>query len=339
MTEHLFVPAVRLKKGFVSPVHERYLKDWRESALRQADVGDTAASVCHQATMIDLVLEGKPSRAWSEIMEALLTDKVGNPLAYSEAYGRRLYKFDNQYLQTTVHAIHSRWWIDGQVRAAELDHEFFAGLILARKQSDGLVYDSTVSETVLRHRMKSELTLSMAMSAEILKAAGKLAGNLPLELATNITDAKKCPPLGYMSAEYFRLRALEILGHERLFPVGIAAHIDSCAVGLDYGWCDFSIASKVDAYMGTKKRTQRDKPIHSPVIACHVAALARVIPDEASRLATEARLADYALHLNDAPWDIPPFQMRDIPIPFGADVTPVEAICASHLISISKASR
>jgi hypothetical protein len=30
--------------------------------------------------------------------------------------------------------------------------------------------------------------------------------------------------------------------------------------------------------------------------------------------------------------DIPAFQMRDIPIPFGADRTPIEVICASELM-------
>ena len=45
------------------------------------------------------------------------------------------------------------------------------------------------------------------------------------------------------------------------------------------------------------------------------------------------RLTIYARSLADNPLDIPAFQMRDVPIPFGADLTPIEAICASRLIA------
>ena len=100
--------------------------------------------------------------------------------------------------------------------AAAVDNDRFADFILAKKQNDGLIYDRDISETILRHRMKSELTMSMAMSAEILQAGNKMTGNVPVELATNITSATKCPALGYMSMEYFRLKALQLLGHEQL---------------------------------------------------------------------------------------------------------------------------
>ena len=45
------------------------------------------------------------------------------------------------------------------------------------------------------------------------------------------------------------------------------------------------------------------------------------------------RFTQYARHLKESPTDIPAFQMRDIPIPFGADRTPIEIICASNIIS------
>lgn len=91
--------------------------------------------------------------------------------------------------------------------------------------------------------------------------------------------------------------------------------------------------SKVDAYMGTAKRTQWDKPIHSPLIATHVAVLIGKVEDAAKRKSFERRLAAYACHLKDSPMDIPAFQMRDVPIRFGEDRTPIEAICSSFLIS------
>jgi hypothetical protein len=332
MTQHILLPGLPLQEGFVHPAYEQYLKAWREEAIQCADGGDVAASICLQSTLIDLVLFGKPRHDWLGIMDEFLMEN-GTPLAYSETFGKRLHKFGNQYRQSTVHAIHTRWWIERLNRGAAVDHDRFAALVLAKKQDDGLIYDRDISETILRHRMKSEITMSMAMSAEILQAANKLTGNMPVELATNITSAKKCPSLGYMSMEYFRLKALQLLGHEPLFPVGIEGHIEACAKDLSVGWCDFAMKSKVDAYMGTAKRTQRDKPIHSPLIACHVSSLLAKVQDAEKKTRFTQRLAAYACHLKDNPLDIPAFQMRDVPIRFGADKTPIEVICASFLIT------
>jgi hypothetical protein len=332
MPHHLILSDVSLGQSFLHPVFEQYVKCWREDAIQRAEAGDVAASTCLQGTLIDLVLFGRVRHAWGEIMDAFLTHN-GKPIAYSEAFGRRLHKFLGQYLQTTVHAIHTRWWIQCLVNPSAVDHAAFANMILTKRQTDGLIYDADVSETILRHRMKSEVTLSMAMSAEILQAARMLTGNLPLELATHIVDPRKCPTLGYISAEYFRLHALRTLGYENYFPTGIAEHIDACAKDLPVGWGDFAMKSKVDAYMGTAKRTQRDKPIHSPLIACHVAALVRMISTDGVRAKVNGRLTEYARHLTHQPLDIPAFQMRDVQIPFGSDKTPIEAICASHLIA------
>src|SRR5437867_797952 len=272
MPQHLLMPEVPLQAGFLYPAYEAFLQAWREEAIQRADYGDIAASICHHATLLDLVLFGRPRHDWLGIMDEFLMEG-DTPIAYSARFGERLHKFGSQRRQSTVHAIHARWWIELLNRDATVDHERFANLILAKKQTDGLIYDRDVSETTLRHRMQSELTLSMAMAVEIFQAAGKLTGTVPVELATSITSTTKCPTLGYMSMEYFRLKALQLLGHEGLFPLGIDAHIEACAADLPVGWCDFAMASKVDAYMGTAKRTQRDKPIHSPLIACHVSYL------------------------------------------------------------------
>jgi len=332
MIQHVFLPEVPLQAGFIHPVHEEYLKGWRERAIQCADNGDVASSMAYQASLIDLVLFGRARHDWLGVMDEFLTQD-GVPQAYSEIFGRRLWKFGGQYQQSTIHAIHTRWWLESLSKHEALDHGRFADLLQAKRQIDGLIYDRDVSETTLRHRMKSELTMSMAMSVEIFLAAGRLTGDASTELATNIADPKKCPLLGYMSTEYFRLKALELLGHDELFPVGIEEPIHSCTQDLPVGWCDFSMKSKVDAYMGTAKRTARDKPIHSPLIACHVAYLLKKVKDAERRAALAQRLADYACHLKKNPLDIPGFQMRDVPIPFGADKTPLEVICASFLIT------
>jgi hypothetical protein len=134
-----------------------------------------------------------------------------------------------------------------------------------------------------------------------------------------------------MSAEYFRWRVLQMLDATRHFPVGIAEAIEACAVGLNVGYGDFSIADKRDAYMGTAKRVARDKPIHSPLIACHVTALLDAVPNAEEKVPIEERLGAYKAHLRANPMDIPAFQMRDVPIPFGTDKTPIEVICAAWL--------
>src|ERR1039458_4607291 len=196
---HILIKDIQLCFGFIDPAYLDYLKGWREEAIQRADVGDVAASVCQQATLIDLVLFGKLRHDWIGVMDKYLMLN-GVPKAYSEEYAKRLHKFTNQAEQSTIHAIHTRWWIEC-VSGLKVDHSHYADLILKKKQSDGLFYDRDVSETILRHRMKAELTLSMAMAIEILGAANKLTPALCIELATNITATAKCPALGYMSID------------------------------------------------------------------------------------------------------------------------------------------
>jgi hypothetical protein len=331
MNSHIITAGVELKAGFIDPRHSSYLREWRENAIQSADEGDVSASTCLQAVMIECVLYGSPTHDWIGIMDEFLLNE-GFPIAYSKAFGSKLYNFENQFLQSSIHAIHTRWWIEALYNT-NIDHERYARLVLSKKQTDGLFYDKDISETVLRHRMKSELTLSMAMAIEILEASQLITRQLAIELATDLCCPLKCPPLGYMSMEYFRIRALEMLGYPAMFPAGIAEHITACSEDLNYGWCDFSMASKVDAYMGTKKRTQRDRPIHSPLICCCVRKLIQLVTDNAKRTSLIKRLDDYKIRLRNNPFDIPAFQMRDIPIAFGLDYTPIEIICASELIS------
>lgn len=332
MRHHLLLPDVPLDTSSCLPPYVEYLKTWREHVVSRADDGEVASSGCLQAAIIDLVLAGEIKHDWLGVMDEHLTDD-GKPLAYSEKYGARLYGFNSQYRQTTIHAIHARWWLETVLSPKEVDHARFAEMVLAKQQTDGLIYDADVSETVLRHRMKSELTLSAAMAVEILRNADALDDKGALALATNLADPKKCPPLGYMGMEYFRLQALQQLRHESLFPDSIEEAIAACEVGLPVGWCDFSIVSKVDAYMGTAKRTSRDKPIHAPLTALHVRALMERVSDGEKKTKIHDRLIAYATHLQKEPTDVPAFQMRDVPIPFGADKTPLELVSASNLIA------
>jgi hypothetical protein len=82
MTTHILMPEIMLHEGLAHPVYEQYLKGWRESAIKMADAGETAASICLQGTFVDFVLFGKPGHDWLGIMDALLMDG-DTPLAYS----------------------------------------------------------------------------------------------------------------------------------------------------------------------------------------------------------------------------------------------------------------
>ena len=331
MITHILMTGVQLEKVLIHPSYVGYLGEWRENAIKRADQGDVSASICLQATMIDLVLGGKPDHDWIGVMDEFLTYQ-GVPIAYSEVFSRRVHGFSEQYKQSTIHAIHTRWWIE-QANGKQLDHQRFAYLLQKKKQTDGLFYDRDVSETILRHRMKLELTMSMTMVVEILRVANLLDDAMSISLATDLCSPMKCPQLGYISMEYFRLMALEMLKYRVMFPAGIDRHLENCASGLDVGWCDFSMAGKVDAHMGTAHRTGRDRPIHSPLVGCQVEKLFSAVSDAQKIAALSLRMEAYSKHLSMNPSDIPAFQMRDVPIPFGSDRTPIETICASELIA------
>jgi hypothetical protein len=331
MSRHIFLPGIVLNPMPLVAAHREYLNEWHRAMVWDAEHEDVAASGCLQAAFIELVQDGRLTFDWIGVADACLSGEGGAPLAYSARYGERLYGFTNQATQSTVQAIHTRWWLESARDAAAVDHGRYADLLLPRKLRDGLIYDHDVSETILRHRMKTELTASMAYAVEILLAADRLTDALRIELLASLVDHRKCPPSGYMSAEYFRWCVLRMLGATQHFPVGIAEAIEACAVGLNVGYGDFSIADKRDAYMGTAKRVARDKPIHSPLIACQVAGLIDAVPTAAQKAPIEQRLGAYQAHLRANPMDIPAFQMRDVPIPFGADKTPIEVICAAWL--------
>ena len=65
---------------------------------------------------------------------------------------------------------------------------------------------------------------------------------------------------------------------------------------------------------------------------CQAQTLREAIDDAGASAAIEASARAYGAVLTAKPMEIPAFQMRDIAIPFGADRTPIEAICASSLL-------
>jgi hypothetical protein len=321
MTTHLFLPNLTLTGLTLLPEHRAWLTAWLQELETSCEAGDIAASLCLQGAISELALHGALQTDWLGVMdEYLLRD--GKPIAYSEQYGKRLYQFTH-WIQTEVHAIHARQWIEKAAgQTASLDYPV---LIEELIQPSGWIYNPAISPTGLRTRMKSEYLMSLAMGVEILSPSPILDRNRA-HFEAVLSDT---PITGYLSAEYFRQYALEVLGATQLAPAAINAVINSCEVG--EGYCDFDVKAKVDDYMGTAKRVSRDIPVHSAISGLYALSLSSLC-DEAEQERVSARLDSFGRHLIADPMDIQPFKMREIDIPFGTGLSPLETVAASGII-------
>ncbi len=328
MSGHVFLPGVRLEDTELLPEHAEWLGDWLRQVGENVEAGDVSSSMCLQGIMSELVLFGRARTDWLGVLQEYLTDK--EPLAYSQIYGRRLYKFEGQWRQTPVHAIHAHWWIHRTLDAeGPLD---YPSLIEERVQPPGWIYDPRVSPTRVRNRMKSELTMSTAMGVEILKSHGSMNG-----IEGKIVAALASMSMtGYLGAEYFRLKTLEAFSATEHVPTGLDAMLKECET--DVGYCDFYVSSKVDDYMGTAKRFARDLAIRSPVSSLHAGHIGAYC-DETVRAEVEERLRAFGEYLRENPMDIPAFRIRDLDAPFGTGLSPLEVIGASWLASGGEASQ
>ncbi len=322
MTTHIFLPTIRLEKSSFLPEHEAWLTTWLQNVEQDVERGDIAASVCLQGAISEVMLFGRPQTDWIGIMDDFLV-KDEKPIAYSEEYGKRLYKFAF-WIQTEVHAIHARWFIELLCNSKSAFD--YVALIEDLIQPSGWIYNSLVSPTGLRTRMKSEYLMSLAMGIEILAAHNSLETQKPvfegLISAENLT--------GYLSAEHFRLSALSVLDALNLRPVNIESILSPCEVG--EGYCDFNVKAKVDDYMGTAKRIGRDIPVHSGMSTLHAISIASVCNDEMKNLVSE-RVNNFGNHIKNNPFDIQSFRMREIDIPFGTGLSPFEIIAVSGIIN------
>jgi hypothetical protein len=321
MTNHLFLPTASLDGLSIRPEYEEWLLNWLSQTEKDIENGEVASSMCLQGVIVETVLFGETRLDWLAILDDLLTDENGIPLAYSEKYGKRLCEF-NQWRQTPVHAIHTRHWIETALEKQDPDIDFYAQLIASFIQPSGWIYNPKVSETNLRTRMKSEYSMSLAMGLEIMAEAGELNQYQKRFEATLAST----PITGFLSAEYFRIKALELMSASHFVPTGIADVLTSCET--DIGYCDFAIKNKVDDYMGTAKRTSRDKVTHSPLSALHAQHISRYC-DTLAQVRVEVVLKSLKDHMDKNPFDIQAFKIRDLPIPFGIDITPLELIAAA----------
>ncbi len=329
MNEHIFLSRVKLDALQLLPEYKDWLLAWLSAAEEYIEGGDVASSMCAQGVMSEFALYGSPKTDWLSIMNEYLSDKEGKPIAYSEKYGKHLYRFAN-WLQSDVHAIYIRWWID-QVCTSPFDQPDipYGNLIEELIQPNGWIYNPAVSPTNIATRMKSEYMMSMAMGLEILDTFGLINERKEFFEAV-LSSANKTD---FLSAEYFRLQALQTIDSLDLAPTHLQQVITACE--LERGYCDFAVALKRDDYMGTVKRTSRDVAVYSPLSSLQAYTIASILGDDVKAHVFE-KLVSLGEHLQSNPLDIPAFKIRDLDIPFGSDITPLEIIAASAIVMLSE---
>lgn len=325
MTKHLFLPGILIEEIELLPQHHDWLTSWLQEIEEEVEHESVSASMCLQAAISELVIYGELKTDWLGVFDACLT-KDYTPIAYSQRYGQRLYKF-NAWLQAPVHAIHDRWWVQ-RLQNAESQIDFLR-LIEERIQPSGWIYDPNVSPTGPRTRMKSELTMSMAMGVEILSSLGQIGAHISKFETTLASE----PMTSYLSAEYFRLATLEALSATSQSPVDLDRMLEKCQTGK--GYVDFDVSSKRDPYMGAPHRSWRDLPVHSPISAIHAEYIAYFCAQDV-RSSVSERVQHFGAHIRENPLDIPAFHIRDFDISFGTGASPLEVITASWIVGYSQ---
>ena len=324
MKEFPFLPYYKINQQTICQEYETWLKNWLNKIENGIENNSIASSECIQGILTEQILYGRTKTDWIHIKNELLRDENGRSISYSKEFSKKLWHFENQWKQNNVNSVFNDMWIDHYFNIHDND-QFYGEQIELMIQSNGWIYNNEVSETQIRTRMKSELTMSMYMGVSILKLTDKLDGSLIDNFKATLSTMDNTY---FVSAEYFRTRTLELLDAINLIPNSYDKMIKECE--LEYGYSDFDLKKKVDDYMGTKKRTRHDHEIASPLVSSMVKYLSKYC-EESYREGVEKHISDYKIHLNKCPMDIKAFKMRDIDIPFGTDITPMEIIAAINL--------
>lgn len=325
MIKYIMLPDIDFSELRLLPHYRQWLVDWLKNIEGEVEDGVISTSLCVQGVLTEMLIYRKCQTDWNGILQVYLKNDLGKPLAYSQEYGKKLYRF-NQWEQSPIHAVHAHWWIEKLTGASKKDLDIYSHFTEELVQPSGWIYNPEVSKTNPRTRMKSELMMSLAMGIEILNYHDSVVDKKELFEAL----LSSVPMTGYLSAEYFRLKALDYLGMIHLAPSNVSDVITICEAG--EGFCDFSIASKVDDYMGTAKRVSRDKALHSAISSLHANYIAARCSSDTVDM-VNSKLRGFCTHLISRPFDIQAFRMRDIDVPFGTDVSAFEVMGASHIVS------
>jgi hypothetical protein len=322
----LWTPTVSGISTLGGSQHENQLANWVTEQIEFFERGELASGALLVAYLGNRLLDNKNSFDWQgAIEEHLVQDEKA--MSYSAAFGRKLYRFDDQWQQFNINAAYNCWFI---YKNEGLDGKKFVDQISSQRQPGGLYFDGITSPTIYRHRMKTEIAMSTAMAIDVLNQEDLLTASNRSETLAALLSPTTMPILNYLSYEYFRSRAVDVLDPSMLDKSRIETLLLKCAEELPFGWADFVMSEKTNDYMGTATRVARDRNIDSPILATMAYWLASKsttpIMSEAKR-----RLAEYAKQLASPHKDIPAFKMRDLQFDFGSSITGLELIAATNL--------
>lgn len=324
MTNYIFYNGIDLEKLNITTEHTKWLSEWLENLQASIEKGEVAASECLQGALIEVVLNKSMRVDWLGVFKDHLLTEEGLPMAYSLAYGKILHKFEAQFEQVTVQSIHTYWFINKLLDSNFKDVKLIKA-ISDFWQPSGWFYNPQVSVTTERYRMRVELFMSLAMAVEILLDSEdndvfkeKIEAHIFTEPVTN-----------YLSAEYFRLIALEkIKKPDYISSISDKLNALLLSCRLDEGFSDFDVKSKVDDYMGTAKRVGRDVALLSAISTLH----AKAISDQIGGNDDVYKSIEAFVKMQVAnPLTFGAFKMRDLDPDFGPSITPHEIIAASVL--------
>lgn len=289
---YIFLPEFEESNLIICDEYKDWINAWLYELNENIEKEMISSSECVQGLLCERLLNVR-NTDWLSVEQNLLRDENGKPLAYSEKYGKKLYKFDSQWKQTPVHAIYNSFWIN---RFYGADTQTYKTMILSLIQKNGWIYNPEVSNTRIQTRMKSELMMSLAMGTSILLVDGME------ERQKNTFEATlaEIPLTGYVSAEFFRQIALENIQSIYQRPEELEDMLLKCEYGNGYN--DFCMTDKKDDYMGTRKRTQHDNAIHSPLITCMAEALCKSRSAKSVKK-FENKMQIYAKDLKKKPFD------------------------------------
>jgi len=320
LIEHAILPGISCTKINLCKEHKEWIKDWLDTLDTEIGNDIISSSNCVAGFLAECLVNGSPKTDWLGLMKDQL-EEDGVPLSYSEEFGKRLYKF-NHWKQVTVHAIYGRWWIETNLGNPNPQ---WAKIIDGLIQPNGWIYNPEVSPTNIRTRMQSELFMSFSMGCEILSDAKMIRDESKF-----VSPIISKPLTNYVSSEYFRCRALKTLGMKNQMVVGVEKILPKCKTAP--GFADFSVADKIDDYMGVAKRSSRDLAIFSPVSTVQALRLAEDCGIDTSTIGHW--LEETKSHLEKNPLEIPSLRMRDLDAAFGEGRTIYEIIAAAHLMEL-----
>ena len=318
MNNYYLIPFFSFENKLFDSEIMQFLSDQLDILTSEFDKGFISISNCMNAQLCLSSLD-KSSKWLLEVMRKnLLID--GTCTAYSKNYVSQLNNFDQQAFQRDVYTEYYYWKIL-LINEESIPNKLVEN-ILGYQNKSGYFYNSSNSNTSEKYRMKSELYGNLLMATEIIDYSNQSS-------STKKDISNKSFKTEYLSSEYFRDKYCSTINKEANTKESINHLLESCKI--EYGLCDFNTKNKTDDFMGTRKRTARDKSIFSPLATLHGIYLCQKynLQNFKKQLIDESHeyFEKYKLELES-------FKMRDLPIDFGPGKTVVEVLAFNTILNM-----